>query len=294
MASDDQGDAPVSTTVEEPLQEWLDEEAERRGVSRAELLRQLLASYRTVAEEEPLDGLLDGDGAANGSVPEELDARLDDLDDGLADLEAEIGRKIDDVRERVVQVKREADAKAPADHDHPDLREQAEQAAGNLAQLRAEVGSIQESLAEVREDLDSGFENYEEVLSYLTDVTDEAEEKLTVLAGAVVDLRTRTATVAARESARQAADDLRRRANAVGVRTAKCEECSLRVDLALLARPECPHCASTFSDVEEGGWFRPATLVVGDVPALEGGEVDLGAELEAMIDDQAADEEAQE
>ena len=278
MASDDAGAAPISTTVEEPLQEWLDQVADQLGVSRAELLRQLLASYRTVAEDESLEDILDGAASGDGPVSEELDTRIDDL-------EGDIQRKIDDVRERIVQIKRETDGKAPADHDHAELREQTENAAGNLAQLRTEVGSIQESLSDVREDVDTGFENYEEVLSYLTDATDDIEGKLTVLAGAVVDLRTRTATVAARESARHAADDLMRRANALGVQTARCEECSLRVDLALLARPECPHCASTFSDVQEGGWFRPATLVVGDVPALEGGEVDLGTELEAMIDD---------
>ena len=280
MASDDVGEAPVSTTVEEPLQEWLDQMAAQLGVSRAELLRQLLVSYRSVTEDESLEGILNGTASGDGPAPEELDTRLDEV-------EGQVQHKIDDVRERIVQIKRETDEKAQADHDHAELRKQAENAAGNLAQLRAEVGSIQESLAEVREDVDAGFENYEEVLSYLTDATDDIEEKLTVLAGAVVDLRTRTATVAARESARHAADDLMRRANALGIQTARCEECSLRVDLALLSRPECPHCASTFSDVEEGGWFRPATLVVGDVPALEGGEVDLGAELEAMIDDDA-------
>ena len=277
MASDDAGDAPVSTTVEEPLQEWLDEEAERLDVSRAEMLRRMLSAYRTVSEET--DGT---DPTLDGPDPADLDARFDDL-------ETDVQRKIDDVRERVVQVKRETDTRAPADHDHEDLRgtvEQLEGSAASLAQVRAEVGSIQESLATVREDLDAGFENYEEVLSYLTDATDEVEEKLTVLASAVVDLRNRTATVAARESARQAADDLARRANALGIRTARCEECGLRVDLALLARPECPHCASTFGDVEQSGWFRPATLVVGDVPALEGAAVDLDDELEAMLDEE--------
>ena len=278
MASDDAGDARVSTTVEDPLQEWLDEEAEQLGVSRAELLRRMFVAYRTVAEEGE-EVALDAATSLDGPHPEELDARLDEL-------EVDVEQKIEDVRERVVQVKREADGKAPADHDHPELREQAEGAAGKLAELRAELNSIQESLAEVREDLDAGFENYEEVLSYLTDATDDVEQKLTVLAGAVVDLRTRTATVAARESARRAADALTRQANELGVRTARCEECSIRVDLALLARPECPHCASAFTNVEPGGWFRPATLVVGDVPALEGAEVDLDDELEAMVDDE--------
>lgn len=280
MASDDAGDEPVSTTVEEPLQEWLDEEAERLDVSREELLRRLLSAYRIVSEDEgTLEPALDGAASLDGPDPGELDARL-------ADLEADVQRKIEDVRERVVQVKRETDAKAPADHDHADLRQQAEGAAGTLAQVRAEVGSIQETLAEVRENVDAGFENYEDVLEYLAEETADLEEKLTVLARAVVQVRRRTATVAARESARRAADDLAREANKWGVRTAKCGECGRRVDLALLDRPECPHCASTFSEVERGGWFRPATLVVGDVPALTGADVELDDELAAMLDDE--------
>jgi chromosome segregation ATPase len=287
MASDDAGDAPVSTTVEEPLRAWLDEEAERLGVSRAEFVRRLLATYRTVSKDAEAGTLaLDGAASFDGPDPEELDARLDELDAALDGVETDVQRKIDDVRERVVQVKRETDAKAPGDHDHADLREQVEGAASTVAQVRAEVGSLQEAVTEVREDLDAGFENYEDVLEYLTDATDDVEEKVTVLAGAMVDVRNRTATVAVRESARRAADDLARQANALGVRTAKCEECDLRVDLGLLARPECPHCASSFTEVEQGGWFRPATLVVGNVPALEGAEVDLDDELEAMLDEE--------
>lgn len=280
MASDDARDEPVSTTVEEPLQEWLDEEAERLNVSREELLRRLLSAYRTVSEEEgALEPAFDGAASLEGPDPGELDTRL-------ADLEADIQRKIEDVRERIIQVKRETDAKAPADHGHADLRQQVEGAVSTLAQVRAEVGSIQETLSEVRENVDAGFENYEDVLEYLAEETADLEEKLTVLARAVVQVRRQTAPVAARESARRAADDLAREANKWGVRTARCGECSRRVDLALLARPECPHCASTFSEVERGGWFRPATLVVGDVPALTGASVELDDELAAMLEDE--------
>ena len=286
MASDDAGDTPVSTTVEEPLQAWLDDEADQLGVSRAELLRRLLAAHRTVAEENgTLEALLDDVASPQGPDSDEIAEQFSTLERSQADLEADFHQKIDDVRERVVQIKRETDRKASTDHDHADLREQAERTAGNLAQLRAEIQSLQAATAEVREEVDTGFENYEDVLEYLTDATDDLEEKLTVLAGAVLEVRDRTATVATRESARQAAGKLARQANKLGVRTARCEECGRRVDIGLLARPECPHCAVTFSDVEDGGWFRPATLVVGDVPALEGASVELDAELEAIADD---------
>ncbi|MFW5965560.1 MAG: hypothetical protein ACOCP3_02285, partial [Halodesulfurarchaeum sp.] len=43
------------------------------------------------------------------------------LEDRVNALEAELDEKIQDVRERVIQVKREADGKAPADHEHESL-----------------------------------------------------------------------------------------------------------------------------------------------------------------------------
>ncbi|WP_440007894.1 hypothetical protein [Halomicrococcus sp. SG-WS-1] len=187
------------------------------------------------------------------------------------DLREEFAAKIEDVRERVIQVKRETDAKAPADHGHPDLRDDVE----DLRTAVAEVEELRERVVENRDRMDSGFENYEEVLSYLTETTDELEERLDVLATALVGVRDRTRKLAVDEEKRAAVAELARTANRNGVETAVCESCELSVTVSLLYEPECPHCGASFGDLRpKEGWFGSSTLLVGDPPALEGETLD--------------------
>jgi len=288
------------------LDGWLDAKAEQLGVNREELLARLGT------------GGPDGDADETGALRRELVARLvadrealaADVDEIRADVEdarSSFDEKIDDVRDRVVQVKREADGKAPDDHDHPDLApasvaDRADELAAeldDLAETVATVDELRESVSELDETVEAGFDNYEDVLEYLTETTDDLEAKLTALAEVTVDLRDRTETLAARHAARAAADELATLANRRGVRSADCGHCGQTVHVGLLAAPTCPHCASTFSDVEpKRGFFGSATLVVGDPPALEGERADwaideTGADAtdhEAALDDILDDE----
>src|SRR6056297_199348 len=93
-------------SVPEATAEWIEAQAAERGVPPEEFAGQLLSAVRSVAE--------DGDGDAPATAAD------------LASVEREFDEKIQDVRERVVQVKREADEKAPADHDHPEVARRAE------------------------------------------------------------------------------------------------------------------------------------------------------------------------
>lgn len=269
MASEHTGDISVSTTVPESLGQWVDETARETDRSRAELLRQLLAAYRVSTESgdgEPLAGELD-----------RLAARIDDL-------ESDYQEQLDDVRNRVVDVKLEADGKASADHEHPELR-------ARMDRLASGTESLQAAVADLRSEVEAGFENYEDVLAYLTDATDDVEEKTDTLARAVLDVREQARTLARRNATWAAADELAHAANRHGIRRADCEECGGTVDIALLSAPECPFCASTFSDVEPAGGLRgllgSSTLVVGDPPALDGPAVDdeLAAELNEGLAD---------
>lgn len=201
--------------------------------------RDLLAAYRSV--EEDRDEAVD---------PSETSDRLDDQREEYRDL-------IEDVRERVIQVKRETDGKAPADHSHPELVE-------TLSEIEADLSTVED-------DLQSGFENYEEVLEYLTETTDDLGSDVDVLAQALVRLRERTGELAGLAERRERTDQLRLAANQLGIRKADCEECESTVDVALLTEPECPHCRAEFEDVEAGsGFFSSNELLTGDAPALEG------------------------
>lgn len=227
-------DGGESVTVQLPddLGAWLDDQvADDPDRDRDDVLRDLAAAYREVE-------VGDADGPVPGAVHDRLDAQREEYVD-----------LVEDVRERVVEVAREMDDLAPADHDHPDLRDdRVEEVAADLADLESTV--------------DAGFENYETVLEELTEAVDELSERMDTLAARVVD-----------GGGREALRDLRQAANEAGVRTATCEDCGGSVDVGLLTGPECPHCRSRFVDVDaDSGLLGSPTLLVGSPPALAGGE----------------------
>ncbi|QLG27881.1 CopG family transcriptional regulator [Halorarum halophilum] len=253
------------------LREWVHARAEETDRSPADVLARATAAYRLLNDYEgDLDGL--------GGFPENAD-RVDgntllglsetvaELDERVATVEDDLDEKIDDVRSRVVQVKRETDGKADADHDHPDLRRTAETAevlADDVEDLRADLDDLESTFEE-------GFANYEEVLEYLTDATEELEGKANTLASVAAEVRTRLGNLEAREARTRAAAELKDEANRLGVETATCGACSSKVSLGLLSAPECPNCGGTFEAVEGSrGFFGSATLTVGTRPALEG------------------------
>ncbi|WP_227353778.1 hypothetical protein [Haladaptatus salinisoli] len=258
MASEDT-ERTHAPELPQAVNRWLDERADELGLSRQRLLSELLAAHRAIDED-------------------------DALDEELADVRDEFAEKLTDVRERVVQIKLETDEKAPADHDHPDLRAELEA----VERAAREIDALAERVAENRERTSAGFENYESVLEYLTETTDELEDGLDVLARALVSVRDQTRTLAARDAKRAATASLARAANRHGVRSAECGECGTSVTVALLAEPSCPHCGATFSDVEpKRDFFGSHTLVVGDPPALEGETLDPVADdaLDEVVDE---------
>lgn len=243
-------------TLSDELERWVEQKTAESDVDRSELVRRALTAYRLVDE-----------GDESLATPVE---RLDRLDGRVADLEADLDEKVTDVRERVIQVKREADAKAPADHDHPELASDVAAAESEAERAHDAVAEVRETVSTLQRRLDDGFENYEEVLEYLTDAAEETEEKLDAVASAVHDLRRRTAEAERAAAERTAATELKREANRKGVSTANCQSCERSVDVALLDLPYCPHCGETFDGVrEKQGLFGSPSLTTGRRPALE-------------------------
>lgn len=159
-----------------------------------------------------------------------------------------------DVRERVVQLKREIDAKAPADHDHETLTARLDGIEHDLESIRAETEDVRERSLDAGERIDDGFENYRELLERLLERTETIESRLDTLGTTVLAARERN------ESREQLAS-LTRTANRGGVRTADCEGCSETLDLGLLFEPVCPHCEMALSELVVGrGLFGTATL----------------------------------
>jgi predicted Zn-ribbon and HTH transcriptional regulator len=236
------------------LESWVDDRAAAEDLTREEVLHRLVAAHHELEESGGLDGETDSNGvsevetdATAGTDRESIEREIESIDARVADLEADLDEKITDVRERVIQVKRETDAKAPADHDHPEI-------------------------AAVERRLSAGFENYEEILEYLTDTTDEHDSKLDRIGSSVLALRSRLSTLEGAMDEREAAADLRREANRYGVGEAACGSCGETVRLGLLDEPRCPHCDAPFDGIDpKRGFFGSNRLTVGDPPALESG-----------------------
>lgn len=277
-------------TLPDELRRWVDERAAASDDDPEEVLSRAVTLYRLVEDhatsacdemppvddietelerltdqvsalDDRLEAVEDGFDARVGTVEEDLSDRVgtveEDLTDHVGALEEDFDEKITDLRERVIQVKREADAKAPADHDHEELR-------ARVDRLGTRV--------------DDGFENYEEVLTYLTDEAEGLDDKVTRLASVVVSLRERTARVERRVTRVDAVADLKESANRHGMRKAKCGACGGSVGVGLLTEPACPHCESGFVGVEPAGrLFGSGTLVTGNAPALMAGDDPEGA-----------------
>ncbi|WP_049969901.1 coiled-coil domain-containing protein [Haladaptatus cibarius] len=263
MASEDVGKTHTPE-LPDSVTRWLDEKADELDISRQQLLSELLTAHRALDEDDDIDGELDT-------------------------LREEFMSKLADVRERVVQVKRETDRKASADHDHPDLRNEL----ADIQRAAEELDALRERVAENRERTDDGFENYESVLEYLTETTDELENRLDVLARALVSVRGQTRTLATQNATRAATAELARTANRNGITSAKCGECGTGVTISLLTEPSCPHCSVTFEDVEpKQGFFGSNRLVVGRPPAIEGDTLD--SDVDELVDEVEAMRDAEE
>ncbi|WP_336001927.1 hypothetical protein [Halorientalis halophila] len=212
-------DAKVQDAIEATLQEALDDRLEDVAETAAE--------------------------RASGRVDDRLDERLGAVEDDFM-------AKITDVRERVVQVKRETDAKAPADHGHPDLADDVDEVAADLAELDDDVDSLRDRLDALAEDSEARLEDLEGSMA-------DAEEKLRTVAHVVRDLRNDT-----RRNSKRAAsvEGIKRAAAELDVDRAKCTVCGEGVEIALMTDPECPHCEATVTDVEpKDSFFGNPTLV---------------------------------
>ena len=295
----------------EPLREWVEARAAETGRSPPEVLARAAAAYRLLDEHddllpEPRDGELPGRVAAleadlddvrdrvahlgneigtvtgEGGETNVSGADLERVESRLAELEATLDEQIEDVRERVIQVKRETDEKAAADHDHPELRAEVEAAVDDATAATetaesalTEAETLASDLSEIQSTLDGGFENYESILRGLKDNTDEVRDRTDRLVTAVTQLRDRVVELETAAERRADAEALQQDATQKGVTDAVCNACESTVYLGLLGDARCPHCEAPFERVDaDTGLFRPSRLIVADRPALEGTPTD--------------------
>jgi len=278
MASEPSDERAVTVELPPGLDEWLDERAGELGEPREEVVRQLLASYRATSDmdetdlaaalnvEEAISEQLDAavDETVRDRLPDITDAVESRIDGRLNEVEDGFQAKITDVRERVVQLKRELDGKAPADHEAFDavaeLDERVESLNRELVTVRDEVEDDVADTAAQLDDVVSRLDRLDERFDDVEGRLDDTEEKLTRVAWVVSDLRD---SEGGRDAHQKAVDRIKRAAAQEGISSASCQNCGESVEIALLTDPQCPHCNSTVSDVRpEGGIIRKKASLV--------------------------------
>lgn len=267
----------VATDLPPDLAAWLDERAAAADTDRGEVLARLVAASRAAGQE------------ANGTVPSADEVAA--LREEVTALEAELEEKLGDVRERVIQVKREADDKADADHDHAALADEVARLRERVDELAAddEAGDgddLAVAVEALERRVDEGFGNYEAVVEDLLDRADETAARMDTLARVVRELRSATHELQGAIEARERGDAVKREANRKGISEAACEACDTELEVALLAEAACPACGEGFAGVRRrSNFWRSHTLEVGEAPALAAGDderVDVG---EAVFDE---------
>ena len=239
------------TDLPEGVGDLITEIARERGVSEEELLERLLGEREAVAEQfDTVRTDLD-----------ELEARINTLDDAFAE-------KLSDVRDRVVQVKRETDEKADANHDHPDLVTDIGDVAADVDALAADVEELEHRVETAVQEASAETEAVREAVDA---VSEDATRKLNVLGAAVLEMRDQVRTLLAEREKRALTEELQRQANRNGIRSATCESCSNAVQIGLLSKPRCPHCNESFDALDpKDGFFGSNVLTTGSPPELDG------------------------
>ncbi|QCC50858.1 hypothetical protein [Halapricum salinum] len=298
MASESRDDVTISLPPD--LESWLDQQAAELGVDREAVLVQLLASYRAADELDDVavsDSDLDAavQSAVSDRLPEVADAveqriqvpDVDALEERIDDVENEFQGKLDDVRQRVIQVKREADSKVDA--ERADAIEQRlgdlESAVDRVDELERRLDGLDDGdrLDDVETELD-GVESRLTALQGRLDEQDDVDERVEGLADRLDDVQDKLKTVAwvvrdlREERARAGAtvEAIKREAATHDLSRARCENCGEGVEIGLLTEPSCPHCDAALDGIE------PSSRMFG----LGSAKLTVAAQIESGADEQ--------
>jgi len=296
MASESRDNVTISLPPD--LESWLDQQASDLGVDREAVLVQLLASYRAADElddvaisESDVDEAVKT--AVSDRLPEVADAveqriqapEMDGLEERIDEVENDFRGKLDDVRQRVIQVKRETDSKADIERleavenrlddleSGVDRLDTIERRLDNLDDserlddLEAELDGVESQLAEIRGQIDEQSEA-EERIGDLAERLDDVQEKLKTVAWVVRDLREDRARAGATVEA------IKREAATHDLSRAKCENCGQGVEIGLLTEPSCPHCDAALDGI------KPSSRMfgIGSAKLTVAAQIESGAE----------------
>lgn len=236
----------VDDRVETAIEEEFDDRIETA-------IEQVLDDHVETAVEQVIEDKI---ATATSGIEQQIGERVDAL-------EADYRGNLEDVRERVVQLKLELDEQASADHTHEELQ-RFEEFVDSLDDLETQVENVGDQLADAEEERRAAIAEVEESIeAELKDLQD----RLQTVAWVVSDLRE------AHESntGLDAVERIKRAAAQMDVSRAKCENCGEGVDIGLMTGPECPHCQATVTDIQAAESFfgKPRLLVASQLQSGE-------------------------
>lgn len=250
--TDEPRDRRDTRSEAEGTDEWIDRIAESEGLSREEVVEQLVSSYWTLKE---MHGLMEH--SEEGIESEELPL---DVDRVFAD---SVSEDIGGITERLDRLE-EALSTAEETDDTGELAAQLEMLGQRITAVEEKLTRRQDSL---KSRFDEEFDNLGTILEYLLDSTDELDERINSLAAEQsVDQEHR--------NEQERLVELKRLASRLGIRSAKCEYCDTTIEIALLPTPDCPQCDRRFTDIQpSSGWFGFGSNVlrVTEEPYLDDG-----------------------
>jgi chromosome segregation ATPase len=256
MASESTRERTVTITLPAELDDWLDEQATERDVARDTLLSQLIAAYQTTVN---YNGDINGEIQTFESdnidtmIEERIEQQLPGDSETAATLKNRINtigskheQKLSELHNRVVQVKKELDTKAPEDHEHTEF--------DHLRELAARVEAVCDEVETLREETD---ETDDDTVEEFDERLEEVEDRLQSVAWLVGNLRDTVED----DDTLNVTDRIKRAAAESNIEQANCQNCGETVSIGLLTEPECPHCNTAVRDVEpSSGWFGKAEL----------------------------------
>jgi len=223
---DRQVESQLQDRVEDAVQSALAERLDTR-------IEAAMQSKATALVEEAASEQLSN---ATGRVRQQVGERVDAV-------ESKHDEDIEDIRSRVVQLKRELDGKAPASHDH--------EAFERITGLAAELSELETRVAEIEEDVSGTVEEHDVAIDDIDERLESLQDRLKTVAWVVSDLRDAHES----QGGLEAVERIKRAAAKNDIDRAKCENCGNGVALALLTEPECPHCEATVTNVEAASGF---------------------------------------
>jgi chromosome segregation ATPase len=264
--------AVLESLLDEKLDEWVAEDLEaaideRVNEAVASEVEAALESRLADAVESELEGRLES--RIETAVSEALESTVDDrieaaleaethaLEDRIDELGAEHTDAIEDVRDRVIQVKKEADAKASAEA-HEQTRQNIEDVRTELSALDDRLGSLSDALSALEAETDDRIEENAEALEAVEADVADTEKRINTLAWNVNEIRDYVDT----------ATDLSpilEKAAQLDIDRAKCDRCEAGIEIGLLTEASCPHCESRLTGVVDSrSFFGKPRLLVGD------------------------------